>query len=130
MHAFSQNSQNWLAVKFDPKSVMMVFGKLKRCKISEMKSTTRSGVSLAIGLYSIHQHMGETAWRRCEGPNHIKALASKGPGWQYGDEAVGWNMRLLAEELTILAPTHEILRIGYRGGPPETSPVCFPHQRS
>jgi hypothetical protein len=33
---------------------MMVFGKLKRCKISEMKSTTRSGVSLAIGLYSIY----------------------------------------------------------------------------
>jgi hypothetical protein len=54
MHALSQNSQNWLAVKFDPKSVMMVFGKPKRCKISEMKSTTRSGVSLAIGLYSIH----------------------------------------------------------------------------
>jgi hypothetical protein len=54
MHAFSQNSQNWLAVKFDPKSVMMVFGKPKRCKISEIKSTTRSGVSLAIGLYSIH----------------------------------------------------------------------------
>jgi hypothetical protein len=54
MQAFSQNSQNWLAVKFDPKSVMMVLGKLKRCKISEVKSTTRSGVSLAIGLYSIH----------------------------------------------------------------------------
>jgi hypothetical protein len=54
MHAFLQNSQNWLAVKFDPKSVMMVFGKLKRCKILEMKSTTRSGVSLPIGLYSIH----------------------------------------------------------------------------
>jgi hypothetical protein len=34
MHAFSQNSQNWLAVKFDPRSVMMVFGKPKRCKIS------------------------------------------------------------------------------------------------
>jgi hypothetical protein len=46
--------QNWLAVKFDPRSVMMVFGKPKRCKMSEMKSTTLSGVSLAIGLYSIH----------------------------------------------------------------------------
>jgi hypothetical protein len=53
VQAFSQNSQNWLAVKFDPKSVMMVLGKPKQCKISEMKSTTRSGVSLAIGLYSI-----------------------------------------------------------------------------
>jgi hypothetical protein len=48
------NSQNWFAVKFDPKSVMMVLGKPKRCKISEMKLTTGSGMSLAIGLYSIH----------------------------------------------------------------------------
>jgi hypothetical protein len=54
-------------------------------------------------LVDSHQHMGETAWRRCEGPDHIKAPTSKGPGWWYGDEAVGWNMRLLAEELTILA---------------------------
>jgi hypothetical protein len=29
MQAFSQNSQNWFAVKFDPKSVMMVLGKPK-----------------------------------------------------------------------------------------------------
>jgi hypothetical protein len=54
MHAFSQNSQNQLAVKFDHRSVMMVFGKPKRCRMSEMKSTTLSGVSLVIGLYSIH----------------------------------------------------------------------------
>jgi hypothetical protein len=33
---------------------MMVFGKAKRCRMSEMKSTTLSGVSLVIGLYSIH----------------------------------------------------------------------------
>jgi hypothetical protein len=33
---------------------MIVFGKPKRCKISEMKSTIQSGVSLAIDLYSIH----------------------------------------------------------------------------
>jgi hypothetical protein len=32
--------QNWLVMKFEPRSVMMVFGKPKRCKISEMKSTT------------------------------------------------------------------------------------------
>jgi hypothetical protein len=32
----------------------MVFGKPKQCKMSEMKSTTLSGVSLVIGLYSIH----------------------------------------------------------------------------
>jgi hypothetical protein len=81
-------------------------------------------------LIDSHQHMRETAWRRCEGPNHIKAPTRKGLGWQYGDEAVGWNMRLLAEELTILAPAHEILRIGYCSGPPKTGPICFPNQRS
>jgi hypothetical protein len=54
VHVFSQNSQNWLAVKFDPRSMMMLFGKPKRCTISEMKSTTLSRVSLVIGLYSIH----------------------------------------------------------------------------
>jgi hypothetical protein len=43
-----------VAMKFEPRSVMMVFGKPKRSKISEMKSTIRSGMSLAIGLYSIH----------------------------------------------------------------------------
>jgi hypothetical protein len=31
-------------------------------------------------LVDSHQYMGETAWRRCEGPNHIKALASEQPG--------------------------------------------------
>jgi hypothetical protein len=108
---------------------MMVFGKPKRCKISEMKSTTRSGVNLAIGLYSIHLVnllIATNTWLKPPG------AVVKGPiiSRLYGDEAVGWNMRLLAEELTILAPVHEILRIGYRGGPPETGPVCFPNQRS
>jgi hypothetical protein len=81
-------------------------------------------------LVDSHQHMGETAWSRCEGHNHIKAPASEGPGWRYGDEAVSWDMRLLAEELTILAPAHKILRIGHCSGPPKIGPVCFPHQRS
>jgi hypothetical protein len=40
--------------KLDPKSVMMVLGKPKRCKMSEMKVTTRSTVSIAIGLYPVH----------------------------------------------------------------------------
>jgi hypothetical protein len=74
--------------------------------------------------------MGETAWRLCEGPNHVEAPTSKGPGWRYGDETVGRNMSLLAEELTILAPAHEILRVGYYSGPPETSHICLPHQHS
>jgi hypothetical protein len=81
-------------------------------------------------LVDSHQHMGEAAWRRCEGPNHIKAPARKRPGWRYGDETVGWDVRLLAKELAVLASPHKILSIGHCGGPPETSSVCFPHQRS
>jgi hypothetical protein len=74
--------------------------------------------------------MGETAWHCCEEPNHVKAPTSERLGWRYGDEAVGWNMSLLGKELTILAPAHEILRVGHCSGPPETGSVCFPHQRS
>jgi hypothetical protein len=74
--------------------------------------------------------MGETTWRRCEGPNHIKAPASEQPGWQYGDETVSWDVRLLAKELEVLASPHEVLSIGHYGGPLETSSVCFPHQHS
>jgi hypothetical protein len=33
---------------------MIVLGKLKWCKMSQMKVTTRSAESIAIGLYSIH----------------------------------------------------------------------------
>jgi hypothetical protein len=81
-------------------------------------------------LVDSHQHMGEAAWRYCEGPNHIKAPTSKRPGWRYGDETVGWNVRLFAEKLAVLAPPHKILSIRNYGGPPETSSVCFPHLRS
>jgi hypothetical protein len=48
-------------------------------------------------LVNSHQYMGETAWCRCEGPNHIKAPASERPGWQYGDETVSCDVRLLAK---------------------------------
>jgi hypothetical protein len=81
-------------------------------------------------LVDSHQNMGEPAWRRCEGPDHVEAPTSKGLGWRYGDEAMGRNMGLLAEELTILALAHEVLRVQYYSGPPKTSPVCLPHQRS
>jgi hypothetical protein len=74
--------------------------------------------------------MGETTWRRCEGPNHIKAPASKRLGWRYGDEAVSWNVRLFAKELAVLASPHKILSIEHCGGPLETSSICFPHQHS
>jgi hypothetical protein len=81
-------------------------------------------------LVNSHQYMGENAWRHCEGPNHIKAPASKRPGWRYGDETVSWDMRLLAKELAVLASPHKVLCIGHCGGPPETNSVCFPHQHS
>jgi hypothetical protein len=74
--------------------------------------------------------VSETAWRHCEGPNHIKAPASERLGWQYGDETMSWDVRLLAKELAVLASLHEVLSIRHCGGPPETSSVCFPHQRS
>jgi hypothetical protein len=80
-------------------------------------------------LVDSHQHMGETPQHYCEGPNHVKAPTGKGLGWRYDDEAVGWNMGLLAEELTILAPAHEIFRVRYCSGPPKAGPVCLPHQR-
>jgi hypothetical protein len=81
-------------------------------------------------LVDSHQYMGETAWRRCEGPNHIKAPASKWSGWRYGDETVSWDVRLLAKELAVLASSNKVLSIGHCGGPPETSSVCFRQQRS
>jgi hypothetical protein len=76
-------------------------------------------------LVDSHQYMGETAQRRCEGPNHIKAPASKRLGWRYGDETVSWDVRLLAKELAVLASPH---KIDTAVGPPETRSVCFPHQ--
>jgi hypothetical protein len=50
--------------------------------------------------------MGETTWRRCKWPNHIKAPTGKWPGWWYGDKIVGRDMRLLAKELAVLASPH------------------------
>jgi hypothetical protein len=81
-------------------------------------------------LVDSHQYMGETTWCHCEGPNHIKAPASKQPGWRYGDETVSWDVILFAKELVVLASLHKVLSIGHCGGSPETSSVCFPHQRS
>jgi hypothetical protein len=74
--------------------------------------------------------MGEAAWRHCEGPKHIEAPTSKRLGWWYGDETVGWNVRLFAEELAVLAPPHKILSIRNCSGPPETGSIRFPQQRS
>jgi hypothetical protein len=85
--------------------------------MSEMKSTTLSGVSLVIGLYLLgklvncYQCVGKTAWHRCKWPNHIKAPAGKWPGWQYGDKIVGWDVRLLAKELAVLASPHQIFSV-------------------
>jgi hypothetical protein len=60
-------------------------------------------------LVDCYQYVGETTWRHCKWPNHIKTPTSKWPGWRYGDKIVGWDMRLLAKELTILASPHQVL---------------------
>jgi hypothetical protein len=52
-------------------------------------------------LVDCYQYMGETTWRRCKWPNHIKAPAGKQLGWRYGDKIVGWDVRLLAKELAV-----------------------------
>jgi hypothetical protein len=62
-------------------------------------------------LVDCYQYVGETTWRRCKWSNHIKAPTDKRPGWQYGDKIVGWDMRLLAKELTVLASLHQFLSI-------------------
>jgi hypothetical protein len=62
-------------------------------------------------LVDRYQYVGKTAWRRCKWSNHIKALAGKRPGWQYGDKILGWDMRLLAKELAVLASPHQVLSI-------------------
>jgi hypothetical protein len=40
--------------KLDPRSIMTVLGKPKRCRMSQIKVTTRSAESVKIVLYSIH----------------------------------------------------------------------------
>jgi hypothetical protein len=40
-------------------------------------------------LVNCYQYVGETTWRRCKWPNHIKAPAGKQLGWRYGDKIVG-----------------------------------------
>jgi hypothetical protein len=119
MHVFSQNSQNWFAVKFDLRSVMMVFRKPKA--MQDVGDEINDSIWRELGyrfvlnplgkLVDCYQYVGETTWRRCKWPNHIKAPTSKWAGWRCGDKIVGWNMRLLAKELTILASSHQVFSI-------------------
>jgi hypothetical protein len=134
MHAFSQNSQNWLAVKFDPRSVMMVFGEAEA--MQDVGDEINDSVWRDLGdqlvlnplgkLVDRYQYMGETTWRRCKWSNHIKAPAGERLGWRYGDKIVSWDMRLIAKELTVLESPHQVLYIRHCGGPPKTSSVCLP----
>jgi hypothetical protein len=62
-------------------------------------------------LVDCYQCVGKIAWRRCKWPNHIKAPAGKWPGWWYGDKIVGWDVRLLAKELTVLASPHQVFSV-------------------
>jgi hypothetical protein len=60
----------------DPKSVIFVLGKPKRCKMSQMKVTTQSGMSIAIDLYSIHFINLSMATNMCVKP---PSIVVKGP---------------------------------------------------
>jgi hypothetical protein len=55
---------------------MMVLGKPKRCKMSQMEVTTRSIESVAIGLYSIHLVNFSIATNTCVKP---PGVVVKGP---------------------------------------------------
>jgi hypothetical protein len=66
-------------------------------------------------LVDWYQYVGETTWRCCKWPNHIKAPTSKRPGWRYGDKIVSWDMRLLAKELAVMASPHQVLSIRHYG---------------
>jgi hypothetical protein len=133
MDEFSQNSQNWLAVKFEPKSVMIVLGKPK--PMQDVGDEVNHPVRSELGdwfeldpfgeLVDSHQNVSKTSWRRCEGPDHVEAPASERPGWWYSDESVGRDMSLLAKELTVLTSTYQVLGIRYGGGPPEAGPKRF-----
>jgi len=68
MLEFSQKSQNSYEVKFDPRSVMIVFGKPNLWSISLMNSTARSDDNFLIGLTSIHLVNLSTATRTCVKP--------------------------------------------------------------
>jgi hypothetical protein len=75
--------------------VMMVLGKLKRCKMSHIKVTTRSAVSVAIGLYSIHLINLSMATNTCVKPPDavVKGLIMSRPQHANGHEG-GAVMRL------------------------------------
>jgi hypothetical protein len=55
---------------------MVVLGKPQQCKISQMKVTTRCGVSVAIGLYSIHLVNLSMATNKCVKPPGIVVKGS------------------------------------------------------
>jgi hypothetical protein len=55
---------------------MIVLGKLKQCKMSQMKITTRSTKSVAIGLYSVDLENLSMATNTCVKP---PGVVIKGP---------------------------------------------------
>jgi hypothetical protein len=82
-------------VEIDLKSVMMVLGKPKRYKMSWMKVTTQSVVSVAIGLYLIHLVNLSMATNTCVKPPGavVKGPIMFGPQHANGHEG-GMVMRL------------------------------------
>jgi hypothetical protein len=69
----------------DPKSIMMVLEKPKRCTILQMKVTTQSAMSVAIGLYSIHLVNLSMATNTCVKPSGVVV---KGPIMQMAMKVV------------------------------------------
>jgi hypothetical protein len=74
---------------------MMVLRKPKWCKMSQMNVTTRSAVSVAIGLYSIHLVNLSMATNTCVKPPGVivKGPIMTGPQHANGHEG-GMMMRL------------------------------------
>jgi hypothetical protein len=62
-------------------------------------------------LVDCHQYVGRTAWHHCKWPKHIKAPVGERPGWRYGNKIVGWDVRLLAKELAVLASPHQVFSV-------------------
>jgi hypothetical protein len=60
-----------MRVEIDPRSVMMVLGKPKWCRMSQMKVTTRSAESVVIVLYSIHLVNLSMATNTCAKPADV-----------------------------------------------------------
>jgi hypothetical protein len=113
--------------------MIIVLGKPKRCKKSQRKVITRSAVSVAIGLYSIHFVNLSMATNTCVKPpgTVVKGPIMSKPQHANGHEGgivAGYesqNMRLFAKELAVGAPGNECFGICQSSRPVETRAKCL-----